>query len=128
MYRDHQYINTVKHKLTSTMIQTIRTNLPGGKVVYTRLGITSQTQTCFLLGVGNGKTSRLLLFQTHQLFFDFPHNFQLFLSDSMSPRRENWEFMLAEGCLNRSITFEEKTSEKNFIVNTKLGEYYEGCF
>lgn len=89
MYRDHQYINTVKHKLTSTMIQTIRTNLRGGKVVYTRLEITSQTQTCFLLGIGNGKTSRLLLFQTHQLFFDFPHNFQLFLSNSMSPRRES---------------------------------------
>lgn len=80
-------INILKHKLSRTMIQTIGTNLRGGKVVYTRLEITSQTQTCFLLGVGNGKTSRLLLFQTHQLFFDFPHNFQLFLSNSMSPRR-----------------------------------------
>lgn len=89
MYRDHQYINTVIQKLTSTMIQTIGTNLRGGKVLYTTLRITSQTQTCFLLGVGNGKTSGLLLFQTHQLFFDFPHNFQLFLSNSMSPRRES---------------------------------------
>lgn len=38
MYRDHQYINTVKQKLKSTMIQTIRTNLHGGKVVYTTVG------------------------------------------------------------------------------------------